>query len=176
MRIDLGAISSLCIFGNDFYLLIGLEIHKDGRATEYGTNLLGIEDVKEYHLITAIAERLDSAHDAPGVLVKVGDHDSDAATVKKFLEMMQGLRKIGTGVGLGTFEGSEEATKLAGPRRGPEDIAHLFIEDDKSGGIALVVNGEIEEGRGDEASVIHLLRRTGGVLHACAATSSRKGQ
>ena len=93
-----------------------------------------------------------------GILVKIGDHDGDAAAVEKFLKMMQRLGEIGARVGLGAFEGGEEATKLARPRGGPDDVAHLFIEDDEPGGIALVVNGEIEERGGDEARVVHLFR------------------
>src|ERR1700676_3295818 len=145
MRVDLGAIRSLGVFRNYLDFLIGLEIDKDGRAFEYGTNLLGIENMKQYNFVAAKAKGLDGAYNGFRILVKIGDDDGDAAPVDEFLEMMQRLGEIGARVRLRALECREEARQLARPRRWSDHIAHLFVEDDQARGIALVMNGEIEE-------------------------------
>src|SRR5579859_7414918 len=82
VAIDLGSIRRLGVFGNDFDLLLGLEVDKDGGTFQYRTDLLGVEDVEEHDLVSAKAKRFNGAHNGLRVFVKIGDDNGDAATVE----------------------------------------------------------------------------------------------
>ena len=81
---------------------------------------------------------------------------------------MQRLGEIGARARLGLFEAAQQAVQLALARGGADVVAHLVVEDDQAGGVALVLDGQIEERGGEEAGVIHLGDAVRGVLHGVA--------
>src|ERR1700722_20588733 len=71
--------------------------------------------------------------------------------------MMQRLGEIRAGVRLRLIEAAEQAVQLPLPRGRPDVGANLIVKDDQARCVALVLNREIEEGRGREARVVHLV-------------------
>src|ERR1035438_7557386 len=51
---------------------------------------------------------------------------------------------------------------------GADVVADLIVEGDEAGGIALSVEGEVEEGGGEVAGVIHFVDAVGAELHGVA--------
>ena len=56
VRVDLGSIRGLRVFGNDFDPLIGFEIDEDRRSFHRRPNLLRVENMKQHHFIAVEAQ------------------------------------------------------------------------------------------------------------------------
>ncbi len=74
---------------------------------------------------------------------------------------MQRLAEVGAGARLGELEAAQEAVELALARRRADVVAHFVVEDDQAGGVALILDREIEKRRGDEARVVHFADAVG---------------
>ena len=74
-----------------------------------------------------------------GLLVEIRDHDHDAAAPQELLKMDERLGEIGARAGLRLLDGVQHAHELALPRGGRDVIAHIVVEDDQAGGVALQV-------------------------------------
>ena len=67
-------------------------------------DFLGVEYVEKNDLVAVITQWLNGAHNGGGILVKIGEHDDDAAAMQKFLEVQQGLGEVSAGAGLGLLQ------------------------------------------------------------------------
>ncbi len=141
-----------------------------------GTHILGVEDVEQDHLVAVEAQRLDGADDALGRLPEVGDDQHHAAALQELLEVAHGLGEIGAGARFGLFQTGQQTMQLALPRRGADIVADLVVEGNQPGGIALAVDGQIEERRGEVAGVIHFVDAMGAELHRVAGVEQDRQQ
>src|SRR5271155_4020231 len=115
MRPHLRPVDRLCIFGDNLHLSISLKINKDRWSLEFRLYFLGIENMKQNYIVAMKAERLDDAHNRLRFLVKIGDHDDDAAPVQQRLEMAERLPIVRSRVWLRSLESREESHQLALP-------------------------------------------------------------
>ena len=146
-------------------------------SRRFGPDLLGIEDVETAPLRcrgSAAARCVRTI--CSGRLVEIGNEHDDAAAPQKLLEMVERLGEIGARARLGLFEAAQQPDELALPRGGPDVVAHLIVEDDQAGGVALVLDGEIKQRSGREARVIHLVDGVGRVLHGVAGVEQHGQQ
>ena len=94
---------------------------------------------------------------------------------RKFWKCRRGLRKVRARAGLGALQAGKEPRQLALARRRPNIFTHFVIEDDQSGRVALIVDGEIEKRGSDKARVVHLFHgRARGVLHGVAGIEQNR--
>ena len=128
----------------------------------------GIEHVEQNDFVAVEAQRLDGADDVFGRIVEIGNEHDHAAAAQELLKMMERFGEIGARARLGMLEARQQAMKLSLARRGPDVGADFVVENDQAGGVALVVDREIEQrGRG-EARVVHLGHAVRRELHGIA--------
>ena len=87
-----------------------------------------------------------------------------------------GLAKSVRARGSAMFEAAQQAVQLPLARRGADVVAHFVVENDQAGGIALILDGEIEKRRGRVARVIHLGDAVRRVLHGIAGVEQHGEQ
>ena len=127
------------IFRSDFDPLLGFQIDQRGRLAEFGPDFLGIENMKQNHLIPVEAQRLDRPDDVLRRIVKVRDENHHSAAPQELLKVVERLREVGAGARLGMLETGEQAYELSLPRRRPYVRANFIIENDQPRGIALIL-------------------------------------
>ncbi len=124
--------------------------------------------MEEDDFISMVAQRLDHADDLNRGVEKIRDDHDHAALAQKILKMDQGLRVIGFGASLGILKAAQQAKQLPLAGRGADVSAHLIVEDNQAGRIALRLGGQVEKRRGKKARVIHLGDFVGGIVHGTA--------
>src|ERR1700728_984977 len=168
MSIDRRAIGSRGVFGDDLDSLTGFKIDKDRRSSHYRPYLLWIENMKQNHFVATKAQRRDLIHNGFRFLVKVRDQDRNAPPMQRILEMLERLGKIGLSLRHRMFQSREQPPELSWPCRGTNVISHLFIKNNQSGGIALIVDGKVKQRCGKESGIVDLADWPRAVLHGVA--------
>src|SRR5579862_4971171 len=82
------------IIRNDLESLIGLKVNQDCRPLHHWVDLLRIENVEQDHLVAVEAKRSDSVHNRFRVLIKIRNHNCDAAPMERILKVPERLGKI----------------------------------------------------------------------------------
>src|SRR5437870_4646534 len=113
--------------------------------------------MEQNDLVAVKAQWLDGPNDMFGRFVEVGNDHDEAAPPEEFLKMAHRLAEVRTRARLCELEASEQPRELSLTRRRPDVVAHLVVEDNQAGGIALAVDRQIEERGGDIARIIHLV-------------------
>ncbi len=124
--------------------------------------------MEQDHFVAVEAQRLDGADNAFGRLPEVGDDQHHAAALQELLEVAHGLGEIGAGACFGLFQTGQQTMQLALAGGGADIVADLVVEGNQPGGIALAVDGQIEERRGKVAGVIHFVDAVRAELHRVA--------
>src|ERR1700722_17640098 len=94
--------------------------------------------MEEDDFVAVVPKWLDDAGDGGRVAIEIGKDDYDAAPVEILLEVAEGLGEIGAGATFSEVNGVEEAHQLALAGGGGDVVFHFVVEDDKSGGVALL--------------------------------------
>ncbi len=103
-----------------------------------------------------------------GDVPEIGHDQHDAAALQELLEVAHGLGEIGAGARFGLFQTGHQTMQLALTRGGADIVADLVVEGNQPGGIALAVDGQIEQRRGEVAGVIHFVDAVRAKLHGVA--------
>jgi len=83
--------------------------------------------------------------------------------------MAEGLAEVRAGARLGELKAAEQPMELALARRRADVVAHFVVEDDQTSGVALILDGEVEERGGGEARVVHFADSVRGEVHRIAS-------
>src|SRR5262249_33099874 len=152
----------------DFHSAVRFEIDEDDWSLHDRPNLLGIKNLKKDDFVTPETERRDVGNYRFRLFVEVGNDDGDTSPVQGIPKVLERPGKICLRAGGGLFQTGEKPCQLSRPRRRANILAHLLVEDDEPGRVALLVNGEIEERRRKIARVVYFAGRAGRVLHGVA--------
>ena len=139
VRVDLRRIFFTGVFGRDIHGVFGLHVHQQQWFFECRTDLLGVEDMEQHQIVAVESQRRHGVDDDFRLFVEIGDHHHDAAPPVELLEMNERLREIGAGAEFGFFYRVRDAHELALARGGLDVVAHVVVEDDYAGGIALLI-------------------------------------
>src|SRR6185312_5501391 len=110
-------------------------------------DLPGIQDVEQDDLVAVKTQWLDRPNDLVGLRVEVREDHHDSTPLQKRLQMLHRSIEAGARPRLGTLESGEQALQLSLACRGTNVVAHLIVEYQQSGGIALLADGQVEHRR-----------------------------
>jgi hypothetical protein len=92
------------VFRRDLDPIPRFEIDERCGFAEFGLDLMRVEDMKEYNLVSVETQRFDRTDDVLRRIVKVGDEDDDPTAAQELLKVVQRLGEVSSRLRLGILE------------------------------------------------------------------------